>query len=202
VKAEQPLVDWVDNNPEDGHSAYLLAKGLKYGWFGDVNEVGACINFKRASEQEDHRAYWDTGMCYLNGTYVAKDETLAFDWIMRAADEGIIDGLLSAGVMHALGQGTETDPEAAAGFYLKAIEASETGSLDQAHAMRSFGAMHYVGEVENGNQLMGYGLILLASELGDGRAIQIIEDIGELSEEDEVMALDEMDRLKDQFGLD
>lgn len=48
VKAEQPLVDWVDNNSEDGHSAYLLAKGLKYGWFGDVNEVGACLNFKRA----------------------------------------------------------------------------------------------------------------------------------------------------------
>ena len=141
-------------------------------------------------------------MCYLEGTYVAKDEVLALDLVMRAADEGMINGLLSAGVMHALGQGTEIDPQKAASYYLKAIEAADPGSLYQAHAMRSLGGMHYGKEVADGNRLMGYGLILLASELGDKRAKQALENIGELSEENEVMALEEKARLKAQFGLD
>lgn len=199
--AKTPLVKWVDADPDDAHSAYLLGKGLSDGWFGEANQIGACVNFKNAAEKEDYRAYWYLGMCYLNGNYVPKDETLAFDWVIKSAEEDVINGLISAGVMYAVGQGVAKDPLKAASMYQRAIDLLEPESLDQAHAMRSLGAMHLFKEIENNDPIIGLALLELGAEGNDSQAPLLLKRVESLDEEKRQAVDREKLRLQKRYGI-
>lgn len=196
AEAEPLLRDWLGDNPGDEYIAYLLAKGLDQGWYGETRGDEACQFYHQAAELDEARAFWPTGMCYLRGSPLGQDESEAFGWVMRAAEEDIPDGLISAAVMHAIGQGTKTDPKKAAGLYERAIIAAEPGSQKQGHAMRGLAGMHVTGEVPDGDQLFGYALMSLANDFGDDQAPIFLEQWGKLSEENSLLVEAEKKRIR------
>ncbi len=200
-KAEPLLREWLVENNDDAHSAYLFAKGLRNGWFETEDDEEACKNFLVASELEDHRAHWYTGMCYLQGIHVEKNEETAFKWVNLAAENDEIDGLISLAVMYALGQGTDVSPVKAAAAYEAAITAAPPGSVKQGHALRGLGSMHAFEELEDPNHLFGYTLLVLANEYGDDQAPLLLQRFDELEPESLKQVEVEKKRVQEKYDL-
>ena len=200
-KAEPLLREALLVDPEDGHSTYLLAKGLRDSWFEETNHEEGCQKFIVASELEEMRAYWYAGMCYLNGIHVEKNEGTAFKWVSLAAESGEVEGLISVAVMHALGQGTEVSRDKAAASYEAAIHAAPRGSAKQGHALRGLGSMHAFGELEDGNGLFGYTMLVLAEEFGDDQAPLLLQRFDDLEPDARKQIEIEKKRIRELYDL-
>ena len=200
-KAEPLLREWLVENNDDAHSAYLFAKGLRNGWFETKDDEEACQNFLLASELEDHRAYWFTGMCYLKGSYGEKNEETAFKWVSLAAENDEIDGLISLAVMHALGQGTDISHAKAAAAYEAAIFAAPPGTVKQGRALRGLGSMHAFDELEEPDHLFGYTLLVLANEYGDNQAPLLLQRFDDLGPEALKQVELERKRVQEKYDL-
>jgi TPR repeat protein len=47
--------------------------------------------FRLAADQDDARAHFNIGVCYMYGTGVVQDNAEALRWLRLAADEGYAD---------------------------------------------------------------------------------------------------------------
>lgn len=198
AEAEPFLVRGLGAVPVDQQTRWLLARGYDGGWFGEAKVDEACELFLTAAEDGDVRAYWYTGMCFLNGTGVPADEQAAFGWVTRAAEAGDQQGMISLAVMYALGQGTEVSPAEAANWYVLAIR---NGGEHTAHAMRGLGAMHLKQELgDDSDQVFGYAMLELAMP-DDEVARQIIGQIGPLTESQRAEVEQEKLRIFKVYGL-
>lgn len=120
-------------------------------------------------------AQWRVGMLTLNGVGVPADANGGYAWVVRAADNGAVQGMLSRAVMLAIGEGVEQDAVSAREWYRRAAESGEIGS---AHGLRGLGGMLVVGEGGPIELARGYAYLLLAQEGGDplaGRIMGAIE---------------------------
>ena len=200
--AEPLLKAILERNPEDGQSAFFTAMGYHLGHFpNDGSE--ACTYFKQAALLNMPGAYWQTGMCYLNGELGEADEAEALSWVERAAELGDVNALISSGVMYAIGQGTEKDTEKAANSYSRAAMAAQPGSRNQMHAARALGAMHALGEISEPDEILGVALLVVARDGNDKFAGQILDTLdltGDLDPNGSVIQ-SEIASLKDQMGL-
>jgi len=104
--------------PGDAKLNWILAKGYDNGWYGEIDKDRACEHFLAAAEVAKlNGAYWPVALCYLNGTGVEQDAGTAFEWMTKSANAGDQSGMVSLAVLHATGQGTEKDLNAAATWY-------------------------------------------------------------------------------------
>ena len=178
AKSKTLLTAQVALNPSDGVSAYFLASGIGNEWFGPKGDSNQdCVYYDISARAGFARSFWPTGMCYLNGAHVEADEQKAFEWVMKAAELNDANGLISAAVMHAIGQGTEQDTIKAAEFYERAVVYSQPGSLDQMHALRGLGAMYAYDEIQAPNPATGVAMLQIAAEGGDEMAGDLITDL-------------------------
>jgi TPR repeat protein len=198
-EAEPFLIRGLGAVPVDGQTRWLLARGYDDGWFGERDANKACDMFLAAAQDEDMRAYWYTGMCYLNGTGVPVDEAAAFRWVKAGAQAGDQQSMISLAVMYGLGQGTDVSPAKAANWYDLAIR---HGGSYTAHALRSLGVMHLTHEFGDGsNERFGYTLLVLAMQ-DDELARQYIDQIGPITESQRADVEQEKLRVIDLYGLD
>lgn len=182
ARSKTLLTAEVAVNPSDGVSAYFLASGIGNEWFGPKGESNQdCVYYDLSARAGFAGSFWPTGMCYLNGAHVEADEQKAFEWVMKAAELNDVNGLISAAVMHAIGQGTDADTIKAAEFYERAVVYSQPGSLDQMHALRGLGGMYAYDEIQAPNPATGVAMLQIAAEGGDEMAEQLIADLKESS---------------------
>ncbi|MEM1037344.1 MAG: tetratricopeptide repeat protein [Pseudomonadota bacterium] len=199
-EAERLLLEGVLTAPNDMRQIWLLARGYENGWFGDPDATAACDYYETASKAAMTDAYWKTGMCYLEGSGVPKDDATAFKWVSKSAEAGDQSGLISHGVMLATGQGTEIDSLAAAEAYRRA--AMLDGPL-AAHAMRSLGYMQVSGELpETGRPAYGHALLTLADIGGDDLASQGLRLARERYPLSQDIIDQEIQAVREEFGIE
>ena len=113
-------------------------------------------------------------MMILDGVGTSANSALAYGWVVRAADNGAVQGMLSRAVMLATGEGVTPDAPAAREWYRRAAESSELGS---AHGLRGLGAMLVFGEGGPVDVARGYAYLTLARDGGDENAPRILQVI-------------------------
>ena len=79
-------------------------------------------------EREDPRAQYYFGRMHIGGNSVPQDIGEAFNWILRAANNGLADAQHDAGVMYLNGEGTEADHGKAVNMFTLAAEQGNEGS--------------------------------------------------------------------------
>lgn len=169
---------------EDPSLHWLLGLGYENGWYGqEPNADLGCTHYVSAAEEKLSASYWKLGLCYLNGTGLEQNDVSAFEWMEKAANAGDQNGMVSLAVLYAKGQGTEKDPATAASWYTAAVRAA---GPNYPHALRGLGAMHLLGELENGIQQRGYALLEIAHAEGDAVAGRILGQVQPLDEEQRV----------------
>jgi TPR repeat protein len=88
-------------------------------------------------------------------------------------EKGSVDGMISRAVMLATGEGVAEDKVEARSWYERAARSGEQG---WAHALRSLGGMHVIGEGGSVDLPRGFGYLLVAHTAGDGLAGKMIEN--------------------------
>ena len=63
---------------------------------------------------------FDVGFCYENGQGVAKDMTKAFEWYLKAAENGHVKAMNSVGCCFCRGNGVSKDLKMAREWFSKA----------------------------------------------------------------------------------
>lgn len=121
----------------------------------------------------DADAQWQVGMDHLQGNGTPVDEQEAYRWVVRASEGGSIRGMISRGVMLALGQGVAQDEAAARTWYQRA---AETGRPGWAHALRSLGAMLVVGQGGSADPPRGFAYLLVAAASRDQVAAGLLQE--------------------------
>lgn len=93
--------------------------------------------YRNAALQNDAKAAYNLGVCYRKGEGVNIDDKFAFQWFKRAADLGLLEAQLAAGICYYMGSGTPQNyPEA-----LKLLQPlAEQGNK---HAQYFLGDYHY-----------------------------------------------------------
>lgn len=199
IGAEQFFLDGLAYDPVDTDAMLMLARGYENGWYGAGEDTArACGFYLQAAELDFAAAYWRTGMCFLNGEGVEKNDATAFEWIEKSADAGAQDGLVSFAMMTAMGQATEKDPAKAAAAYGLAIR---HGGPLKAHAMRGLGGMHLFGELPESNPTFGYALLEIAKEIGDPMAPRLLARVSELKPDIRAAVEAEKLRLRAEYKI-
>jgi TPR repeat protein len=116
---------------------------------------------------------WRLGMVHLQGSGTPRNSQEAYRWVVRAADKGSIDGMISRAVMLATGDGVAENKAEARSWYERAARSGEKG---WAHALRSLGGMHVIGEGGPVDLPRGFGYLLVAHTAGDELAGKMIEN--------------------------
>jgi TPR repeat protein len=78
--------------------------------------------YRSAAEQNDPKAQYNLGLCYLKGTGVPKDEAEAARWFRKAAEQGHVWAQCNLGRCYAQGLGVTQDHTEALKWYRKAAE--------------------------------------------------------------------------------
>ena len=181
--ARRLAIECTEALPEESYCPYILGRDFDNGWGGEEDSVLSAFYFEKAAENGDRRAMWYTGMNYLNGQGVRKNEETAFQWVEKSAQAEYIDGLISYAVMKATGEGTEVDYDAAFYAYEQAAE------LGSAHALRGIGVMYLLGEGRQKDREMGTAAIILAADGEEEQAIKILKSYHEAETPEDVEAL-------------
>jgi len=183
----------VQFNPRDSQSHYMLGRGYEAGFFeGGVQPERALMHYQSAADLGDPRGAWKVGMAHLDGAPGFEGGSAeAYAWVLRSAEGGWVQGMISTAVMLATGEGVNQDTGAAAGWYAKA---ATEGS---AHAMRGLGAMHFFEELgRDSDPNLGLALLELSAEGGDEMAPSLLDAAaGERRRVDR----DEVERLKAEW---
>ena len=66
------------------------------------------------------KAQYDFGTKYKNGDGVQKDDALAVNWYLKAAEQGEVNAQFNLGIMYESGDGVPKDDAQAVNWYLKA----------------------------------------------------------------------------------
>lgn len=105
------LLERADSTGE-AHAGVLFMLGRYHetGLGGaDGGEAASLGYFERAGQAGNGYAAWRAGMQHLNGWGTRVDEAEAFRWVQHAAELGDDQGMISAAVMYAMGQGVGID---------------------------------------------------------------------------------------------
>jgi TPR repeat protein len=81
--------------------------------------------YRDSLEKASGEAMFNLGVCYANGTGVAKDEVEGVKWYRKAAEAGDARGMFNLGVCYANGTGVAKDEVEAVKWYRKAAEAGD-----------------------------------------------------------------------------
>ena len=204
ISEARPLLEAViADNPTEGHAAFVLAKGLEHAWFGGPSEPeAACAAYETASDAGDVRAHWHAGMCYLNGTGVEADEEQAFQRVVQSARANQLNGLISAAVMLATGQGVGLDPSSAAQFYEQAIRVAPGGRIGKSTCLAGTWGSACNERYDPEKPIDGLCAFKLASAGGDGPAQDMINRIGDLTADQLQTIAEEEARLKVLYSIE
>lgn len=204
IKADYPrgreeAMKCVESHSDNSFCAYILGRDYQQGWGGSANPEMSAKYFLIAAENGDARAQWQTGMNYLEGFGdLGVDEKKAYKWVKAAAEQDYLQGLISFGVMNAIGQGTEINYDASFTAYEKAAR------MGSPHALRSIGGMHYSGEGRPVNKELALAALLLAFDKGDemaGDGLSRFYDITTQEDRDEARFLvsGEIEEIKSTY---
>jgi len=100
------------------------------------------------------------GQAYEDGNGVPRDDSKAFQWYRKAAEQGDPEAQNKVGVFYSLGRGTDRSKEEAVTWYLKAARGKS------AKAMFNLGAAYYNGDGVTTDDVESYAWFLLAHEAG------------------------------------
>ncbi len=128
-----------------------------------------------AADRGVHAAQWRMAMMARAGFGGGRDLARAYYWTLRAAEGGDLNGMLSAGVMLATGEGVARDAQAAADWYQRAIDQHKS-----AHALRSLGAMYLSGELP-ADHARGFAYLMIAFQAGEQMAPAILQRFSSLA---------------------
>lgn len=91
--------------------------------------------FKKAAEQNDARAFWNLGKCYLDGEGTEKDEAKAIEYYQKSASAGDMYGQAELALAYQFGQGgLKEDPKKAFELY----QLSATQGLASAQSLLAY----------------------------------------------------------------
>lgn len=169
----------LEGLPQDASLHWFLAKGYENGWYGEIDKEKGCEQYIAAAEAKLNGAYWPSAVCYLEGTSVAKDDAVAFDWMHKSANAGDQNGMVSLAVLYATGQGTDKDTKSAATWYETALR---TSGPNRAQALRGIGALHLFEDMDGAIPQRGYAFLELATEAGDTVAPRLLTRVGDLDD--------------------
>ena len=94
-----------------------------------------------AAEQGDLEALFNLGQAHRLGLGVAKDETKAFELMLKAAQGGVAAGQSRVGLAYAIGEGAALDPiEACKWFELAAQRGDKAAITNRERARKSLGS--------------------------------------------------------------
>ncbi|MES2948356.1 MAG: tetratricopeptide repeat protein [Pseudomonadota bacterium] len=94
-----------------------------------------------AAEQGDLEALFNLGQAYRLGLGVAKDEAVAFDLLLKAAQGGVAAAQSRIGLAYATGEGAALDPiEACKWFELAALRGDKAAAANRERARKSLGS--------------------------------------------------------------
>ena len=167
----------------EGRCEFLLARDFENGWGGPKDSDRSAKLFEVSAQNGNVRSMWKTGMNYLNGVGLEKDEVQAFAWVKKSANAGYTDGFISLAVMHALGQGTKVDSKAAFETYERAA------SLNSFHAVRGLSTMYCSGEAETRNDTLCAAGLIIAYEKDDDMAGPLLNKFFEITSNEELDVL-------------
>lgn len=198
-EARKTALSCLDVLPNEPYCSFILGRDFEYGWGGAIDMKRSTQYFERAASLGEARSQWITGMKYLNGEGVDKNEKIAFSWVDQAASQSYLDGLLSLAVMHALAQGTEKNLQASFETYEKA---ARQGS---AHALRGLAGMYCSGEAGVTDKDICAAALILAFEEGDDAAETLLVHYFEVKSQEEFYmlkgrTLDQRKKLMAQYN--
>ncbi|MEP1229803.1 MAG: hypothetical protein ABJG88_03940 [Litorimonas sp.] len=162
----------------EGRCEFILARDYSQGWGGPENQERSAVLFLQGAERGSAAAMWYAGMNALNGDYVEKNEVDAFKWVKKSAALDYQNALISLGVMHALGQGTDIDYKQAYSSYNRAA------ILESPHAIRSIAGMYCNGEGRDVDTDKCAAGLFLAWEHGDDQASLLLNDYFSFTQND------------------
>lgn len=126
----------------------------------------------QVDKPENGWVLWRLGMMHLEGFGTPKDAAEAYRWVVRAADKGSVDGMISRAVMLATAEGVAENQIEARTWYERAARSGQDG---WAHALRGLGGMLILGEGRPADLPRGFGYLLAAHAAGDEFAGKLIE---------------------------
>ena len=104
---------------------------------------------------------------YVDGQGVPQDDSQAFVWYTKAAEQGFAKAQFNLGVMYDNGQGIPQDDSQAVAWYKKAAEQGD------ASAQYNLGLMYAKGEGVPQNYKLAYILFNLAASKGGDNAVKV-----------------------------
>ena len=93
-------------------------------------EVKAFEGFKALAERGDAEAQLNLGLCFDNGSGVAKDQVQAVSWYRKAAEKGYAKAQYRLGFCYRYGLGVDADQVQAVSWYRKAADQGDARAQD------------------------------------------------------------------------
>jgi TPR repeat protein len=129
---------WCERAADQGFVAALSNLGLLYALTGNKPQALNC--WQKAAEHNDPEALYNLALAYVTGEGFAADHFKAFDLLIKAAHQGVIQAKSRIGLMYATGDGVPQDSvEAHKWFYLASVmgDAAAQANLDRSSALCS-----------------------------------------------------------------
>ena len=120
--------------------AYFLWNGKVMAAYEMQDEPIYSEEIVKYAESGDAVAQCDLGVCYANGSGIAKDSYEAFKWFKLSAEQGYARGMKNLGTCYVEGLGVEKNEEEGIKLYKLSAEKGDEG------AMYNYGACFYYGE--------------------------------------------------------
>lgn len=117
IAVNEPLKGQIDNSPRKKINESNLTIPKKPSPCSLKNKIEI---LKRNSEEGDAISQMQLGACYSRGEGVSRDESIAFDYFLKAANQGNKDAQFIVGTCYSYGKGT--DKNLGFQFYLKSAE--------------------------------------------------------------------------------
>ncbi len=141
---------------ESGDKNAIYEYGKELAKRGSSNDV---LNWLNSCELVDAASFFHyLGSCYLKGNGVEKDEKEAFQWFLKAADQGNAEAQNNVGICYLKGDGVEKDEKEAFQWFLKAAEQRD------AEAQYNVGACYLKGDGVEKDEKNAFQWFLKAAE--------------------------------------
>lgn len=162
---------WFLKAAGQGHpeSQYLVGcaySGMSSMMFGETDIV--YNDYKRIQVEANlDQSIWQDSLPYydLNGAGVEPNEEIAFEWVLKAANQGYVNAQIRLGIFYEIGIGVGKDDIEAMKWYAKAA------SQQNAKAIRM---LAYSSFTQDGNLSRKIELLIKAYDLGDNRSAFVL----------------------------
>jgi TPR repeat protein len=168
---------WEDANPgwaPEGDPAvfckYKYAKVLRYSdnFYLDKQRERSVEVFKQLAEEADHgKSQFQYGYALASGIGVERNETLAIDWYLKAAKQGIPGAMNNLAVMYKGGRGVTENPKEAFRWAVAGAKGGDTNATAKVCAFILNGYGRFGGQAREQRYLEGLPWCLLSVEKGN-----------------------------------